>query len=68
MADVNTWQEEVAGLDKCIAWRDALDLRAEVAQQTATMEEQLPKELAEVRITADCFHSLLAAQRREAFV
>lgn len=48
MEDVNTWQEEVADLDRCIAWSEPLDLRAEVEQQTAAIEEQLPRDIEEV--------------------
>jgi len=48
MEDVNTWQEEVTDLDRCIAWSEPLDLRAEVEQQTAAIEEQLPRDIEEV--------------------
>ena len=62
MADVSNWQEEVAELDKCIAWCDALRLRAEVEQQTAAIEGELPAQVLEVcrpalhrtSQTADC--------------
>ena len=48
MADVSNWQEEVAELDKCIAWCDALRLREEVQQQTAVIEGELPAKVLEV--------------------
>ena len=48
MEDVANLQTEVADLDRCIAWCEASDLRAEVHQLTAATEEQLPKEVEEV--------------------
>ena len=48
MADVSNWQEEVAELDKCIAWCDALKLRVEVEEQTAAIEGVLPAKVSEV--------------------
>ena len=48
MKGVATLQKEVADLDRCIAWSEALDLRVEVQQLTAAIEEQLPKEVDEV--------------------
>ena len=48
MADVSNWQEEVAELDKCIAWCDAVRLREEVQQQTGAIEGELPAKVLEV--------------------
>ena len=48
MEDMTNLQTEVADLDRCIAWSEALSLRAEVQQLTAATEEQLPKEVEEV--------------------
>ena len=62
MTEVSNWQEELADLDKCIAWCEALELRAEVQQQKDTIGERLPKELAEVSVPSAlgpsiCFQS-----------
>ena len=62
MAEVSNWQEEIADLDRCIAWCEALELRAELQQQKDAIGERLPKELAEVSVPSAldlsiCFHS-----------
>ena len=48
MEDVANLQRETADLDKCIAWSEATELRGKLHQLTATVEEQLPKEVDEV--------------------
>ena len=53
MEGVATLQKEVADLDRCLAWSEALDLRVEVQQLTAAIEEQLPKEVDEVRAASE---------------
>lgn len=62
MAEVSNWQEEIADLDRCIPWCEALELRAELQQQKDAIGERLPKELAEVSVPSPldlsiCFHS-----------
>ena len=58
MAEVSNWQEEIADLDKCIAWCEALELRAEVQQQRDAIGERLPKELAEVSVPSALVYTL----------
>lgn len=57
MEDVANLQTEAADLDRCIAWSEPLDLRAEVHQLTAAIEEQLPKEVEKVGGTSECLLS-----------
>ncbi|BDA44494.1 Structural maintenance of chromosomes protein 6 [Coccomyxa sp. Obi] len=47
MAEVDSWQAEVAHLDKCIAWIGVQDARGEIAHRQVQVEEELPREIAE---------------------
>ena len=60
MEGVATLQKEVADLDRCIAWSEALDLRVEVQQLTAAIEEQLPKEVDEVTTAPESLLSVFS--------
>ena len=66
MEDVANLQTEVADLDRCIAWSEPLDLRAEVHQLTAAIEEQLPKEVEEVGGISECLLSCAALETANA--
>lgn len=47
--EVDSWQEEVSHLDRCLAWADPLAMRADIACHGRMVDDVVPKQIEEVR-------------------